>query len=644
MAKHKFENSFNPLDEIKDKILKRDIPGARFLEVERIKIDPQVRKTFSEESIKELADSIKEVGLISPLTVKKIDGEENFLLIAGERRLRALKLLGETKAQVIVREIDDAQIELVQIIENLHREDVPPLELAEGYKMLQNKYELSLRDIAKKIGKSHEHVNQMLKLLELPDYIKKDISLSSGLTPSKALEISKLDKKTQKEVLKNPDNFSREDIRKLKKGENQEPRETENDNTEFEAPDTEYGQTQKPEDQEPAEDGETEETAEDQEPKTFEVESGSEEPTAEDEEPEEPIQKEPKTEDEEPFSNEEDQEPEDQKPDIESLIEEFNLKTQNTDNDKEIQLIENTQREDLNPLDLSNAFKDLRDSGKTLDEIASLAGRTKQHVIEMLSLLELPDEDKEKIKNGEPYTKFTRLKSQKKEEIINNNDDLNEKNMTENKVNSVYLPDSNTLNQKDEQNQDVNDENITESNTGNFSSAELRFLEEPKTEDQESAEKPITNTEDHEPEFPAPVQKTKDQEPTAKPDLKSYQVDPEKVLTPETDYPVYSGMPVETPDEDEAPVAVSPESFVDEEGNMIDLQNRPVYETEEGYAVIIEPKDVKELIEKFNEGNYGFKLQLGEKDSLILTDINGAKNIYNVINCLVNNVKDYINV
>lgn len=152
------------------------------MEIERIKVDKQIRKTFSEESIKELADSISEVGLISPLTVKKLDGDENFLLIAGERRLKALKLLGETKAQVIVREIEDDKIELVQIIENLHREDVPPLELAEGYKLLQDKYELSLRDIAKKIGKSHMHVSEIIKILDLTDEEKERIKNGESYT------------------------------------------------------------------------------------------------------------------------------------------------------------------------------------------------------------------------------------------------------------------------------------------------------------------------------------------------------------------------------------------------------------------------------------------------------------------------------
>ena len=194
MAKHKFENGANPLDEIKDKILKRDIPGARYLEINRILIKSQVRKTFKEESIVELADSIKEIGLINPLTVKE-DDDGNFLLIAGERRYRALKLLGEEKVKVIVSDIQDESIELIQITENLHREDVPPLELAGGYKILRDKYNLSTRDIAKKIGKSQSHVIQILSLLDLPEKLKQEVN--NGCSPSKALEISKLDEKNE---------------------------------------------------------------------------------------------------------------------------------------------------------------------------------------------------------------------------------------------------------------------------------------------------------------------------------------------------------------------------------------------------------------------------------------------------------------
>jgi ParB family chromosome partitioning protein len=164
MAKHKFEGGYNPLDEIKDKILKRDIPGARFVEIERIIVEEQVRKTFTAESIQELADSIKEHGLINPLTVKKKGAD--FLLISGERRLKALTLLGEKNIQIIERDIKDEDIAFVQIIENAQRQDLTPLELAESYKKLQEEYKLSGREIAKKVGKSNVHVSETLKLLE----------------------------------------------------------------------------------------------------------------------------------------------------------------------------------------------------------------------------------------------------------------------------------------------------------------------------------------------------------------------------------------------------------------------------------------------------------------------------------------------
>jgi ParB/RepB/Spo0J family partition protein len=346
MAKHKFENGINPLDEIKDKILKRDIPGARFLEIERIKVEEQVRKTFTEESIQELADSIKEVGLISPLTVKKIDGDnENFLLIAGERRLRALNLLGETKAQVIVRDIKDDQVELVQLIENLHREDVPPLELAEGYKLLQEKYGLSNVEVAKKIGKTEGHVRQILKILDISEDLQNLIR--NGYEVSKALEISKLDKKTKKKVLKNVDNFSRDDIRKLRK-ENQESEGQEPENPEEET------SGPKTEDEEPASDNTN---AEEPEPsseyeqirnlmpgettKALIDDFYGQTPKTEDQEPENLREdftgfeaSESETENQEPeksvpaANNNEIPKTEDQRPEIDELIEEFNLKVQ----------------------------------------------------------------------------------------------------------------------------------------------------------------------------------------------------------------------------------------------------------------------------------------------------------------------------
>ena len=307
------------------------------------------------------------------------------------------------------------------------------------------------------------------------------------------------------------------------------------------------------------------------------------------------------------------------------------------DNEKEIQLIENTQRENLNPTDLAAAFMDLRNDGKTLKEIALISGISERNLLEILSILELSEEDKEKIKNGEPYTKFTRTQKQEKNTgIINNNDNLNKKSITPKNKNTVHVTKNHTLNQEQEQNQKLKENNMTDSNMNGVPDfppdTENRIPEPKRSGNQRSSTSPDESqkTEDLKP---------KDQTPL---DLKSIKADPEEVLKTETDYPDYSNMPLEPQDEDEGPAEISPESLVNENGDMVDLQDRLVVETKEGLSVVIEPEDVKELLEKFNKTDYGFKINLGSGDALILTDINGTKNIYNIINCLAINMKDYI--
>lgn len=306
------------------------------------------------------------------------------------------------------------------------------------------------------------------------------------------------------------------------------------------------------------------------------------------------------------------------------------------DNEKEIQLIENTQREDLNLTDLAAAFMDLRNDGKTLKEIALISGKSERNLTEILSILDLPEEDKEKIKNGEPYTKFTRSerrspiqKQEKNTGIINNNNSLNIKSITPKNKNSVLVTKNHTLNQEQEQNQKLTENNMTDSNMNGVPD----FPPEPENGIPETSPNESQKTEDLKPKDQITV------------DLKSIKADPDEVLKTETDYPDYSNMPKETIEqgEDEEPAGISAESLVNEDGQMIDCLNRPVTDTEEGYAVVIEPADVKELIDRFNSGEYGLKINLGSGDALILTDINGAKNIYNVINCLANSVKDYLN-
>ena len=299
------------------------------------------------------------------------------------------------------------------------------------------------------------------------------------------------------------------------------------------------------------------------------------------------------------------------------------------DNEKEIQLIENTQREDLNLIDLAAALMDLRNDGKTLKDIALISGKSERNLTEILSILDLSEEDKEKIKNGEPYTKFTRTerrspiqKQEKNPGIINNNDSLNIKSITPKNKNTVHVTKNHTLNQEQEQNQKLKENNMTDNNINGVPD----FPPEPENRIPETSGLEQTL-------------KPKDQTPL---DLKSIKADPGEVLKTETDYPDYSNMPLDAQGGDEEPAEISPESLVNENGDMVDLQDRLVVETEKGLSVVIEPEDVKELLEKFNKSDYGFKINLGSGDALILTDINGAKDIYNIINCLAINMKDYI--
>ncbi len=125
----------------------------------------QPRRHFDEQQIKELADSIRENGLVQPLVVRQVDGK--FELIAGERRLRAVTSLGHTEVRVIVREATDQEVAELTLIENLQRESLTPLEEAEQYRLLQVRFAMKQEDIARRVGKSRTVVANMVRLLEL---------------------------------------------------------------------------------------------------------------------------------------------------------------------------------------------------------------------------------------------------------------------------------------------------------------------------------------------------------------------------------------------------------------------------------------------------------------------------------------------
>lgn len=147
------------------------------VKVEKIVPSPlQPRKEFSEESLKELSDSIKERGILQPLIVRPSKESGQLELIAGERRLRASKMAGLGEVPVLVRSSEDRSALEWMLVENLQREDLNPLDEAMGYRDLSQNFKLKQEEIAKKVGKSRAAVSNAMRLLKLPeatqDYLK----------------------------------------------------------------------------------------------------------------------------------------------------------------------------------------------------------------------------------------------------------------------------------------------------------------------------------------------------------------------------------------------------------------------------------------------------------------------------------------
>lgn len=154
-------------------------------EVELEKIRPgaaQTRKKFSEEKIAELAQSIKESGLLQPIVVRETKNGE-FEIIAGERRWRACLLAGLKKVNVIVKRYGDREAATASLIENIQREDLNPLEEAEAYQILIKKYGFTQEEISRRVGKSRPFITNTLRLLALPGEVKEMVReglLSAG--------------------------------------------------------------------------------------------------------------------------------------------------------------------------------------------------------------------------------------------------------------------------------------------------------------------------------------------------------------------------------------------------------------------------------------------------------------------------------
>lgn len=134
----------------------------------------QPRKTFDEESIRELAESIKQHGVIQPIIVRTV--LRGYEIIAGERRFRASQLCGNPTIPAVVRTFTDQQVMEIALIENLQREDLNAIETAIAYQALMDKFELTQEELSMKVGKSRSHIANVLRLLTLPTSIKEDVS------------------------------------------------------------------------------------------------------------------------------------------------------------------------------------------------------------------------------------------------------------------------------------------------------------------------------------------------------------------------------------------------------------------------------------------------------------------------------------
>ncbi len=134
----------------------------------------QPRKTFDEEKIGELAASIKEHGIIQPIVVRSRD--KGFEIVAGERRWRAAIKAELTQVPCLIRDFDDEQNMLIAIIENMQREDLNPIEEAEGLRQMTENYGMTQEQVSKSVGKSRPYITNSMRLLKLPEYIRESIA------------------------------------------------------------------------------------------------------------------------------------------------------------------------------------------------------------------------------------------------------------------------------------------------------------------------------------------------------------------------------------------------------------------------------------------------------------------------------------
>ena len=150
----------------------QDVKSSLFLPISQVEsCAAQPRKQFDPEALSDLADSIRQHGIIQPLTVRKLQSGY-YQIIAGERRWRAARMAGLTQVPVVVIEADDRKAMELAMIENLQREDLNPMEEAEGYRVLMEQYGMTQEETAQRVGKSRPAVANALRLLHLSSDVR----------------------------------------------------------------------------------------------------------------------------------------------------------------------------------------------------------------------------------------------------------------------------------------------------------------------------------------------------------------------------------------------------------------------------------------------------------------------------------------
>ncbi len=176
--------------------------------VSEIRPNPyQPRKTFNEEALNELAQSIKNYGVFTPIIVKK--SIKGYDLIAGERRLRASKLAGMETIPAIIKDFSDDEMREISLLENIQRENLTAIELAWAYKGIIDNLDIRQEDLAQKIGKSRSHITNTLGLLNLPEDVQKMI-LDGEISMGHARVLSKME--DEEEITKLADKVAKENI------------------------------------------------------------------------------------------------------------------------------------------------------------------------------------------------------------------------------------------------------------------------------------------------------------------------------------------------------------------------------------------------------------------------------------------------